>query len=507
MTYRTSDEMLTYNALDCAVTWQCADGFFDEIDNGFRDTYDHTISLYDPLMYMMTRGIKVDHERLKDMHKKILVEIATLEKEITQRCGRWVNPGSPKQCKEYFYIEKGIPPYTKYTKSTGKSTITLDDKALQRIARGTSARKGLREASLMQSWRRLTKLKGTYLEINFDSDGRLRCSYSPRGTKFGRLSSSKTVFGTGMNMQNLPPVFAGFLVADPGCLFIELDLRQAEWVVVAYDCGDASMINAVKQGLDVHAYTASQMFSIPIELVALEDKVVGHTNDPEEVQRKRRGISELDQYKTGWLPRTMSLRQCGKKSNHGLNYDERHKTFALTNEITEKEAKVVVDFYHRIYPGIRNGYSRVQSQLATDRTLTNCFGRKCRFLDRWGDDLFKAAYSFNPQSTVGEIVNRGMVSIYNSHDKEFENWEILRQVHDSIHFQSPDGNERQIAAGIIRASEHLSPQLRVSGREFTIGIDCKIGYSLDRMIDIPITDVDTLASTIRTVTNDLKAAE
>jgi len=504
MTYRTSDEMLTYNALDCAVTWQCADAFFSEIDNGYRKTYDHTIDLYGPLMYMMTRGIRVDHDRLADVKKDVDKQIASLTTQITERCGRWVNPNSSKQCQLYFYVEKKLPPYTKYNPKTKKSNITTDDKALQRISRGTSARKGLYEAKLMQDYRRLVKLKGTYLDIVFDKDSRMRCSYNPRGTKFGRLSSSKTVFGTGMNMQNLPEAFLGFLVADEGCIFIELDLRQAEWVVVAYDSGDASMIKAVEEGLDVHAYTASQMFGVPIDIVQFEDKILGHTNDPEEVGKKRKMIRELDPYRENWIPRTMSMRQCGKKSNHGLNYDERKKTFALINEITEKEAQVVIDLYRRIYPGIGRWYERIQSQLGTDRTLFNCLGRKCRFLDRWNDDLFKAAYSFNPQSTVGEVVNRGMVDIYNAEDESLDGWEILRQVHDSINFQTSDCEARNLAKGIRQAARYLSPALSVSGREFTIAVDCKIGYSLDAMKEVPITDVETMADSIRRVISEFK---
>lgn len=506
MTHRTSQDMLVYNALDCAVTWQCRDGFFSEIDEGYRETYDHTIDLYDPLMYMMTRGIRVDHDKLNDVKKKIDAELNELEKQITERCGRWVNPNSPKDVKQYFYVEKNIPPYTKYNKATGKSAITTDDKTLQRIAKGTSARRGLFEAKLMQDYRRLRKLKGTYLEINFDKDNRLRCSYNPRGTKFGRLSSSMTVFGTGMNMQNLPPAFSGFLIADDNCVFIELDLAQAEWVVVAYDSGDLSMINAIEQGMDPHAYTASQMFKVPQDIIKFEDKIIGHTNDPAEIAQKRKHIRELDPYRDGWLPRTMSMRQCGKKSNHGLNYDEGYKRFALENEITEKEGKVVVDFYHEIYPGIGIWYKRIQDQLARNRTLVNLLGRPCRFLDRWGPDLFKAAYSYIPQSTVGEIVNRGMVKIYKSSERSLAEWEILRQVHDSIHFQCPDASPKSIADGIRVSKGCLSPLLTSGGRDFTIGVDCKIGYSLDNMVEIPITENTEMENRIEGALRELKAA-
>ena len=503
MSLRTSDQMMVYNALDCAVTWQCADGFFSEIEDGYRSTYDHTIDLNGPLMYMMTRGIRVDHDRLQDTNTKVTAQLAQLEKDITERCGRWVNPNSPKDVGAYFYIEKGIPPYTKYNKKTGKSAITTDDKTLQRIFRGTSARKGMYEAKLMQNYRGLRKLKGTYLDIVFDKDNRLRCSYNPRGTKFGRLSSSKTIFGTGMNLQNLPEEFAGFLCSDPGKIFISLDKAKAEWVVVAYESGDASMINAIESGVDVHAYTASQMFKIPIDIINFENQIIGHSNDAEEIARKRKGIRELDPYRTGWLPRTTSLRQCGKKSNHGLNYDEKYKMFALTNEIGEKEAKVIVDFYHSIYPGIKQWYERIQSKLGESRTLTNCFGRKCRFLDRWGDDLFKAAYSFLPQSTVGEIVNRGMVEIYNSTDGVFNDWEIMRQVHDDIYLQAPDGSSTRLADGIKKASDMLNPTLTASGRNYTIGTDCKIGYSLDRMVEIDL-KTPGLEERIREAINELQ---
>ena len=506
MTYRTSQEMLTYNALDCAMTWEVADAFMHELDDGYRGTYNHTIDMYNPLMYMMMRGIRVDHERLKLTKERVDKELADIEVKIIERCGRWVNPNSPKDCCTYFYVEKGIPAYTKYNKKTGKSSITCDDKSLQRIYRGTAARKGLYEAKLMQNYRGLKKLKGTYLDIVFDKDDRMRCSYNPRGTKFGRISSSKTIFETGMNMQNLPEEFAGFLCSDPGYIFVSLDKAKAEWVVVAYESGDASMINAIESGVDVHAYTAEQMFKIPLEIIELENKIIGHSNDAEEIARKREAIRELDPYRNNWLPRTTSIRQCGKKSNHGLNYDERYKMFALTNEITEKEAKVIVNFYHSIYPGIKLWYDRIQSKLGEGRILTNCFGRKCRFLDRWGDDLFKAAYSYLPQSTVGEVVNRAMVEIYNDPHEVFADWEMLRQVHDSIDSQMPDTNSRTIARAVRRAERILNPTLTAGGRDYKINTDCKIGYSFDSMIEIEITDEDIMTDSIRKAIDELKAA-
>src|SRR5258708_11281184 len=138
----------------------------------------------------------------------------------------------------------------------------------------------------------------------------MRCAYNPRGTKFGRLSSSTTIFGTGTNLQNLPQEFKKFLVADEGYVFWEVDKRQAEGVVVAYLANDASMIKVVEEELDSHIYTAQMMFNIPAEVIEAESKLVGMNTDAELIAALR-----LNGGMESWMarmPRSMSCRQCGK---------------------------------------------------------------------------------------------------------------------------------------------------------------------------------------------------
>lgn len=517
---RVSNDTLHYNALDAIGTQQCIDAFFPEIDkHGFRDTYNHTIDLYAPLMYMQGRGIKVDAVNLKETSAKILKRMSELQEQIDATCKRHLNPLSSPDCQKYFYVEKGIPAYTKRGPNN-TSIVTCDDKALTRIARGTGNRRGYPEATLIQRYRGYNKLRGTYLEINFDRDNRLRCSYNPRGTKFGRLSSSETIFETGTNMQNLPEEFKSFLVADDNCMFIEIDKSQAEWVVVAYDSGDEAMIRAIEEGKDVHVYTASRMFGVPESIIRAEDELVGHENDPDRIAQLRATISDLGPYLSNWLPRTMSMRQCGKKSNHGLNYDETYRMFSLINEITEKESKVIIDFYHTTYPGIKKWYSRIQSELQSGRVLTNCFGRKCRFLNKWGPELFKAAYSYNPQSTVGELVNRGIILSYNDPNPALDNFEGLAQTHDSYLLQAEvKGPESfwQIADGIQLVCAHLNPLLETHGREFHIKSDMKIGLNWgsnhpednpEGMTKVKLSDsVETLAKNLEKSYNELKKAK
>lgn len=507
MTKRVSDQTLGYNCKDVIATFDCASEFMGELDkpaapgrNTFRNTYDHTLSVYEPCMYMQSRGMRIDLEALEHEKRRVGERIGQLQEEINRLCGREINPNSSQQLQKYFYIEKGIHPYTKLDKNK-QSVITCDDKALQRIARGTSARAGLREAALIQEWRKLSKLKGTYLEIRFDDDRRMRSSYNPRGTRFARLSSSKTIFETGMNQQNLHPDFLSFIVADPGCMFVSLDKRQAEWVIVAYASGDASMISAVEQGLDVHAYTAHRMTKVPMDIIKAENKAIGHTSDPDEVLEYRRSIPLLSKMIDAgmWMPRSMSMRQCGKKSNHGLNYDESYKMFAIINELTEKDAKWIVEFYHTGYPGIRRWYEWTKQELQrNNRVLHNMFGRPYRFLGPWDKDLWKSAYSYNPQSTVGEMVNRGMVDAYFDKSDCTRNLELMQQVHDNILFQIPI-NDPFLGEAILKCKKYLEPKLTWSGREFVVATDMKLGVNLGNMIEVPIVeDGAKLAESMRT---------
>lgn len=471
-----NSDFLHYNALDSACTIEVHNAFWKDLQpHGFQPAYDMTVDLLDPLMFMMTRGIKISLNELELTKRDVLASAAEKQLELNQICGRELNVNSPKDCQTYFYVELGIPPYY----NEGK--VTVDDLALQRLTRGTAKRPGLRQAKLVQEIRGLQKLHGTYLNLEFDSDGRMRCSYNPRGTKFGRLSSSKTIFGTGTNQQNLPQEFKRFLVADPGYVLWEVDKRQAEWVVVAYLCGDANMIRVIEEGKDTHVHTSSLMFNAPPEVLMMEDKLIGNNTDPDTIAQLRHSHDIIERY-AGALPRTMSGRQCGKKSNHGLNYDEGFIQFALINEIEQREAKRIVEMYHLIYPGIHVWYEYIKRVLQKDRSLTNCFGRKVRFLDAYGPDMFKAAYSCLPQSTVVDSLNQGMVKIYNDDDicsKRGANIDLLAQVHDSILFQVPlevvrSSRFPEILGRVYRA---VSPDITYSGRTFKIATDSKIGLN------------------------------
>lgn len=264
--------------------------------------------------------------------------------------------------------------------------------------------------------------------------------------------------------------------------FLEIDLAQAEWVVTAFYAGDERMIEVFEKNLDPHVRTGSLITGAPESFVRLEHEAGKHITDPTELRAIR---ANLEVPAGVFLPRTMTIRQAGKKSNHGLNYEEGYKRFALENEIEEAEGKRLVEAYHRAYPGLRGSmYPRIQQQLQKDRTLVTCFGDKRRFLKAWNNDLLKVAYSFIPQATVGRITNWWFRSIYEDTSSLTEDVWVAAQVHDSGLLDSPLMPWPDMAELATLSRKYMSIRCRYHGREFMLRTDFKIGPNWGHMAEV-----------------------
>lgn len=449
----SDDTFWQYNAKDSAVCFEAMPKLMEELERqGNGDTYARQTGIIQPLVYMQERGIRVDTKGMQDASKEAEERLSALESELHSVCGYALNANSPKQLANHFYVKKGIKPYV--NRKTGG--VSTDRDALKRLAR-----KGLREATIMLESRKLSKLKGTYYDMQLDTDGRLRCAFNPVGTRTGRLSSSQTIFGTGGNMQNLPPQMLRFLLADEGCLIYNFDLSQAENRIVAYVSPEPAMIAAFERGVDIHSQTGSMLSGLAPDVVRQQDK---------------------DGTKCAVGGADFTWRFWGKKCNHSLNYDLGYKSFAIVTELTERDSKLLVERYHHVYPGVRQYHAWIRAKLGKDRTLENCMGRRRVFLDRWGDDLFKEAYAFIPQSTVADIINdRGLNYIYYN-QSTFRPVDLLNQVHDSIVFQMNYHifSWAQQAEVILRLQDSLQSPIRWRGTEFVIPADINAGFSLNK---------------------------
>lgn len=420
----TWEEWWTYNGMDVIATNAAhPKQIQDLMKQQNLETYERQRRLIKPLIYMAERGIKIDVQGMMDCKAKEQAELDVLTEALHKEVGYELNANSPNQLKNYFYGECKIKPYKKKN-ALGQYTITTDVDALKRIFRRNI--KGSEAARLMLDIRSLSKRISTYLNIGkVDSDGRYRSSYKPVGAETGRLSSGETIFGTGGNQQNWPHDLLQYFLFDEGYLGYSIDLSQIENRIVAYVGGVIEQIRAFESGIDLHSLTASVIFGKPYDEISGED-----------------GSSTLGDGR-------QSERYWGKKGNHATNYDVQYKTFALKNEIPEKQANETLERIHRGYPQIRNGYhATIQNMLFKDRTVTNLMGRKRLFLGPIRpsypnvpkgacQNTWREGYAQLPQSTTADKINeQGLEFIYENQDT-FKPVELLAQVHDSVVFQIP----------------------------------------------------------------------
>jgi uracil-DNA glycosylase family 4 len=481
----TFDSGWKYNALDSIV---CADAYPKQVESLIKQ---HNYPAYErkrqsilPYVYLMEHGIKINIGSMKQAYDELGVQIEDAKARLNQLAGKDFNANSPIQVKNYFYVEKKLPVYKN---KEGKASS--DEKALKRISR-----KGYEEAALILKIRGLTKERATFLDINkVDTDGRMRCSYNPVGTRFSRASSSENIFGTGNNLQNQPHTVLTHFLADPYNVFYGMDLSQAENRLVAYIGRITQMIEAFESKKDIHSLVALMMANLFFNNKLPSDF------DP------RKTIAPIGKGDKPW-------RDWGKKSGHAANYDISYKTLALANEIPEREAKVILNIYHTGFPGVRNGFhAYVQQCLRRDRTLTNYMGRKTVFTDRIDDELFRAAYACIPQGTVGDIIDqRGLNFIYYHHNPLFKNVELLIQVHDQIGFQIPTPYH---PTNPVPWTDHVKILLMVKeslerplythyGRKFVIPVDTTMGVCLnkDKGKDLKVYTAEELADSYHTIT-------
>jgi DNA polymerase-1 len=461
-----------YNCLDSIVVQDSMPEIINALEKqGNVETYQKQVALIYPLLWMTERGLPIDQVGLTKMRNFKNAQSAEIM-ETLKHTMPGVSPTSPAQLCKYFY-ETRVPKFPPYIKR-GKGRPTVDGDALKRLSR-----KGAKEASLILKLRGINKLLGTYLNIPLSKDGWFRCGYNPIGTKQARLSSSRNIFGEGTNGQNLPPQMKAVMSAAPGYILFDLDLSQAENRIVAYVAPEPKMIKAFEDsdaglGPDVHRITAGLIFNKPPELISDEP-----------------GSSSLGSGE-------YSERFWGKKANHGFNYDLGYKMFAFRYEIPENEGKFIYTRYHQVYPGIHKWHRAIVSELQTNnRILTNVLGRKRMFLDRFDVDMFKEAYSFKPQSTVGDIVNfYGLCNVFYNGD-EFKDVELLLQVHDSMVFQLPlTMSSDEMAKIVMLIRDGMQPTLSAHGNSFHIPVDGKCGYFLKGGTKLDFSNLSNLAQSI-----------
>jgi len=317
--------------------------------------------------------------------------------------------------------------------------------------------------------RELNKIKGTYAEAVL-VDSVLYTSYGVANTVTGRRSARATIFtnergeSIGTNAQNLPKQsdlgkqFRECLIARPGSIFVSCDQAQAEdWIVsaiIADNGGGTQGLDELKARVDRHKRLAMQIFKKP--------------------------ESECS--------KGTMLRYMGKKTRHAGNYGMQAGRMAavLATEgfaVNKNYCEVLLNEFHKAEPEIRGTFQFwVESQLRTSRTLQTPIGRTRYFFGlRPGSDnskLFKEAYSYIPQSTVGD--NTGLGILYC--ETVQPGW-VVMDTHDCIVLEVPD-SQADIAKAIELLRTSFARKLTFpNGTEVTIPVEFEMGFDLKNQVD------------------------
>jgi DNA polymerase-1 len=369
---------------------------------------EHMLNVYEtlerPLLRVLAdmerRGISIDRQVLSRLSGEFAQEAAGLEAEINKLAGEAVNVGSPKQMGDILFGKLGLPGGTKTkTGQWATGARVLDELAEQ----------GHELPQKILDWRQVSKLKSTYTDalpgyVN-PTTHRVHTSYALAATTTGRLSSSEP------NLQNIPirtedgrKIRRAF-IADRGMKLVSADYSQIELRLLAEIAGIEQLRKAFRDGLDIHAMTASEMFGVPVK------------NMPAEVRRRAKAI------------------------NFGIIYGI--SAFGLANQlnIEREEAGAYIRKYFERFPGIRDFIEETKKSAKKDGYVTTLFGRKCHYPDINASNASirafneRAAVNARLQGTAADIIRRAMIRMDGALTKKKLNAQMLLQVHDELVFE------------------------------------------------------------------------
>jgi DNA polymerase-1 len=364
---------------------------------------------------MEMAGVKVDRQALSRLSGDFAQRMAQLEDEIQTLAGERFNVGSPKQLGDILFGKLGM---TGGQKSAKTDAWVTDADTLEQLAA-----QGHDLPARVLDWRQLAKLKGTYTDalqghVNRET-GRVHTSFSLAATTTGRLAS------TDPNLQNIPirteegrRIREAF-VAEPGNVLVSLDYSQIELRILAVVADIPELKKAFRDGLDIHAMTASEMFGVPIE-----------------------GMDPM-------------IRRQAKAINFGVIYGI--SAFGLSNNlrIPQAEAKAFIDRYFERFPGIRAYMNATRDFAKANGYVQTLFGRKIHTpeIDAKGPRAsfaYRAAINAPIQGAAADVIRRAMIRIPPALAAEGLRARMLLQVHDELLFEAPE-DEADATIACVRA--------------------------------------------------------
>ena len=372
--------------------------------------------------------MRFDLNLLKAAEAQLSDELSGLENEITNLAGTTFNINSPRQVGEILFDRLKLDAKAKKSKSGQYSTS-------EEILQALKDKHPIVGKILEQ--RELKKLISTYISalptyIN-PQTGKIHTTYNQTVTATGRLSSSNP------NLQNLPvrtergQLIRRAVIADEGCLFLSADYSQIELRLMAHFSQDPHLLEAFRNGQDIHAATAAKIFNVPIDAVTKE-------------QRRR-----------------------AKTANFGIIYGISAFGLAQQLDCSRAEAKALIDGYFAAFPKVID-YIESQKKFAREHGyVETLFGRRRYLPDINSHNAtvrsFAERNAVNApiQGTAADIIKMAMIAIdHNFEIFQSSNLQMILQIHDELCFNVPEAQIEQVKEIVVREMQnvvHLSVPL------------------------------------------------
>lgn len=382
------------------------------------------------LAEMEQRGVKVDQEKLESMQIELAGRIKTLEENIYDTAGETFNLNSPKQLGVVLFENLELP-VIKKTK-TGYSTSADVLEQLKKYH-------PIIEDILL--YRQLQKLQSTYLEgllKVIHPDGKIHTRFNQALTQTGRLSS------TDPNLQNIPirleegrRIRQAFVPSQDNWEMFACDYSQIELRVLAHIAGDEKLIQAFKEGRDVHTQTAMDVFHVSEE--------------------------EVDSL----------MRRQAKAVNFGIVYGISDYGLSQNLGITRKEAKAFIDRYFESYPGVKKYMDNIVKEAKQLGYVTTLMQRRRYLPDitsrNFNQRSFAERTAMNTpiQGSAADIIKKAMIDLAKRLKEENLQANVLLQVHDELILEAPKEEIAQL--------EVLVPE--VMEQTVALTVPLKVEYS------------------------------
>ena len=396
------EKLTEYAVEDADITFQLASHFKKELTDAetLKLFNDIEIPLVKVLASMELEGIKLDTSFLKSLSIDLNIDIAYLETKIYEAAGETFNIASPKQLGVILFEKLKLVDKPKKTK-TGQYSTAED--VLSYLAK---------EHTIIQhilEYRGLAKLKSTYVdalpEQVLESTGHIHTEYMQTVASTGRLSSNNP------NLQNIPirtergrQVRKAFVPRNEEYTLLAADYSQIELRVIAAMSQEETMIEAFKNGEDIHASTAAKVFNVSLS----------------DVTREQRGNA--------------------KTVNFGIIYGV--SAFGLSNQtdLSRTEAKELIETYYETYPKLRK-YMSSQVDFARDHGYVTTLSNRRRYLKDINsrNAIVRGAAERNAvnapvQGSAADVIKIAMINIYNKLQQGGFKTKMLLQVHDELVF-------------------------------------------------------------------------